>query len=239
MDVDSLSTLQTPPSPKRFWHPRDDGGFYRAKRTRPFWAAVHLLVQGALSTAVYQACLAWTARRGDAGRLYANWELSIPFIPAMIVPYLSVYLLFILTYFAARDVDELLRTSLRLTCGVMVSAACFLLFPLRSGFVRPPVEGAFAPWFRLLDSADAPFNMAPSLHVTTTVILGATLAGVARGGWRCAVLAWCAVIVLSTLFTWQHHVIDVITGLTLGLACIVLIRPRANARPTINPLATR
>lgn len=189
----------------------------------PLYAGIHWAIQGALSTYVYNACLRHAEASTSVGHLYAKWELSIPFWPMMIVPYLSVYLLHAATFFVCRSARELMVLSLRLMAAVTVSGIFFVLWPLRNGFNRPVVEGTFAPLFRLLESADAPFNMAPSLHVTTTVILAATISTHTRGTVRAIILAWCATIVASTLLVWQHHLIDVISGLALGAACVKLI----------------
>jgi membrane-associated phospholipid phosphatase len=210
---------------------------WSAPRLVPLYAAIHLCVQGALATIAYNLCLRSAAARGGAGvgRLYAAWELSIPLLPAMVVPYLSVYALFVLTFFLCRNARELAELSLRLTGAVIVSAACFLVFPLHSGFDRPAIDGAFGALFRLIDAADGPYNMAPSLHVTTTVILAATLAKLTSGWMRRGLVAWCALIVCSTVFTWQHHLIDVVAGLALGWACtrIRLTATATDASPSV------
>ena len=44
---------------------------------------------------VYGACLWVTARRGDVGVFYFAWERAIPFVPFMILPYMSIDLFFV------------------------------------------------------------------------------------------------------------------------------------------------
>ncbi|MDW8263324.1 MAG: phosphatase PAP2 family protein, partial [Phycisphaerales bacterium] len=212
------------PQNRLIWYRRWD---WSLPRFVPLYAAIHLTIQGTLSTLVYRGCLRFAEWRGDAGQLYAQWELAIPFIPAMVVPYLSVYLLFVGTFFVCRSARELMTLSLRLLSGLLVSAASFCLLPLQSGFVRPQVAGFYGELFRVIDANDAPFNMAPSLHVTTTVILAATLAAHSRRWLRGLLMGWCGLIVASTAFTWQHHLIDIATGLLLGAGCVRLIRPTA------------
>lgn len=216
-----ISTAEADPRPAAEQPAKFD---WSAPRLVPLYAAIHLCVQGAISTAVYNASLRLAAGRESVGRWYAAWELSIPLWPAMIVPYLSVYALFVATFFLCRNWRELAALALRLTTAAAVSGLCFVLFPLTCGFRRPAIDGWPATLFRLLDAADAPYNMAPSLHVTTTVILAATLYGLLGARLRWVMLAWCATIVLSTLLTWQHHLIDVATGLALGAACVRWVR---------------
>lgn len=206
---------------------------WSAKRLVPLYAAIHLCVQGALSTGVYNACLRVAGSRDSVGRCYAAWELRIPFWPVMVIPYLSVYLLFVATFFLCRNARELAILALRLTTGLAVSGLCFVLFPLRCGFQRPAVDGLSGWLFGLIDAADGPYNMAPSLHVTTTVILAGTLVARLPGRWRAPVIAWCTLIVISTVLTWQHHLIDVATGLALGAACVKWIAGRPDARTCV------
>ncbi len=69
---------------------------------------------------------------------------------------------------------------------------------------------------------DRPYNQLPSLHVALCVIFWVSLP---LSPWRMALRAWLVLVAVSTLFTWQHHVLDVIAGCALGLATVALIRP--------------
>jgi membrane-associated phospholipid phosphatase len=182
--------------------------------------ARYAVAQATLFMLVYNGCLLLTSIRPDVRRAFAQWELSIPLVPAMIVPYLSIYLLFIAAFFTCSDRFELRRLSQRLTASQLVAALVYVLFPLQSGFHRPVVEGIFGGMFRLLDATDLPYNLAPSLHVTTAIILGAHYATKTRGVVRQLVIAWFALIAISTMLTWQHHLLDVVGGAMLGMACL-------------------
>jgi len=184
-------------------------------------AISYACAQAALFVLVYGGCLSFTVSRGDVGRMYSDWELRIPLVPAMIVPYLSIYALFFVSFFVCRsDPNELKLLSVRLTVSQLVAAACYLMFPLECGFQRPAIEGPFATMFKLLDATDRPYNLAPSLHVTTAVILGAVFVARTRGSLRAALTIWFALIAISTVLTWQHHLVDVVGGAMLGLACL-------------------
>jgi membrane-associated phospholipid phosphatase len=179
------------------------------------------VVVTALFALVYNGCLELTSLRHDVGRLYFDWELSrIPLVPAMAVPYWSLNLLFVGAFFVCRDGRELRTLSVRLAAATVVAGFCYVLVPLESGFRRPPIQGPFAPLFALLDATDLPYNLAPSLHVTMAVILGATYVSRSRVALRPVVAAWFVLIAASTLFTWQHHIIDVASGGVLGVACL-------------------
>jgi hypothetical protein len=53
------------------------------------------LIVSLLFFPIYLGCAAITAARSNPLHLYAQWELSIPFWPFMVVPYLSMFLLFV------------------------------------------------------------------------------------------------------------------------------------------------
>jgi len=160
------------------------------------------------------------------------WELRyIPIIPAMIVPYMSIDLFFAASFFLCRDKAELYTHTKRLYPSLAIACACFLLFPLTSAFPRTPVPGFFAPVFRFLWSADAPYNMAPSLHLAFRGILWVTYVRHTRGLVRLSVKLWFILIGLSTLLTHQHQLLDVVTGQFLGFFCLYLF-PDAAPEPS-------
>jgi membrane-associated phospholipid phosphatase len=194
--------------------------------------------QATLFILVYNGCLLLTSIRPDVRRVFAHWELSIPLVPAMIVPYFSIYPLFIAAFFLCSDRFELRRLSQRLTASQLIAALVYVLFPLQSGFHRPVVEGIFGGMFRLLDATDLPYNLAPSLHVTTAILLGAHYATKTGGVVRLLVVAWFVTIGLSTMLTWQHHLLDVVAGTMLGIACLRIgsSGPRAALAPLAMPV---
>jgi membrane-associated phospholipid phosphatase len=181
--------------------------------------------QASLFMVVYNGCLLLTvARPGAVGRVFAGWELHVPLVPAMILPYLSIYALFVLSFFMCRDGSELRQLARRMTVSQLVAAACYVLFPLECAYQRPRIEGIFGPLFGLLDATDLPYNLAPSLHVATAIILGLFYDSKTRGLLRKVVIAWFTLIAASTMLTWQHHLVDVVAGTMLGVACVLGVR---------------
>ena len=83
----------------------------------------------------------------------------------------------------------------------------------------------FVVWgLRFLYSADPPYNCFPSLHVAHSFVSALTCYRVHRGVGIAAAL--CAALVgLSTLFTKQHYILDVIAGILLAcVAYLVFLR---------------
>ena len=62
---------------------------------------------------------------------------------------------------------------------------------------------------------DQPYNLFPSLHIAQLGVLAAVYGRHTRGGLWLACQLWFALICLSTVLTYQHHLID-IAGRLLG-----------------------
>ena len=168
---------------------------------------------------VYGGCIWITSRREDIGSFYFQWERAIPFVPFMILPYLSIDLFFVAAPFLLRNDRELKLFSKRVAVAIVVAGVCFLLFPLRFAFPRPHAEGwlgAVFDWFRVMD---APYNLLPSLHAALCLLLVDLYARKLRGVVFVAVMAWFVLIGLSPLLTYQHHIIDIIGGFILAGYC--------------------
>src|SRR4051812_6829820 len=143
---------------------------------------------------VYGSCNWLSSIRSDVSMFYFEWERHIPFVPWMIVPYMSIDLFFIAAPFLCTDNAELKILSRRIMFVILAAGAFFLLFPLRFAFVRPPVTGWSAPIFEAFRGMDKPFNLAPSLHIALRTILAAIYVRHTRGLLRFAVHIWFVLI---------------------------------------------
>jgi protein-tyrosine phosphatase len=163
----------------------------------------------------------WLAsRRGDVGAVAFDWERSIPFVPWTIVPYWSIDLLYCLSIFVCTTRRELDRYAQRLLAVQLISIGFFIALPLRFSFDRPAAGGFFGALFTALGSFDKPFNQAPSLHIGLLIVIWVTLARHCAQRWRWVLHAWMTLIGLSILTTYQHHFIDLPTGLAVGFAVL-------------------
>lgn len=100
--------------------------------------------------------------------------------------------------------------------------AGFLLFPLRFSTPRPPVGGWAGHLFDALAGFDLPFNQAPSLHIVLLIILWDFYRRRVHGLGKGVLHAWSVLIGISVLTTYQHHFIDIPTGLLAGALCMWL-----------------
>jgi hypothetical protein len=178
--------------------------------------AIILTVVMLLSLSLYLTVLKW---RGPAAlwTTQTPWDEMIPFQPRWVWVYLIPYVI-------GPAVAGVLTPSTfrwyiwRGLVLVGVTLAIFVVLPTRT--VRPAVtdigSGLTASLYRHMAAIDEPpANAAPSLHVSLTFLLALAVIRDYPRWWplTCAatVLVW-----LATLFTWQHHLIDVGTGAALA-----------------------
>ena len=177
----------------------------------------------------YNFANAYASKLAAVPSLAFAWERHVPFLAWTILPYWSSDLLYALSLLLCRGRAELDRHAGRLLAVQVFSVACFLIFPLRATYVRPPVEG-WAGWlFGSLASFDLPFNQAPSLHVSLAVILWVCYRRRLRGLWRVAAAGWFVLMAASAWTTYQHQFIDLPMGFWAGLLVLALLPERAYA----------
>lgn len=141
-----------------------------------------------------------------------------PLVPVWAIVYGALYLfLILLPIFVVRSQDLIRRTVHAYLLIWITAYGCFF-FAYPTTAPRPDLvsgEG-FAVWgLRALYSADPPYNCFPSLHVAHSLVSALAVSRVHRRLGMIALL--CATLVaLSTLFTKQHYVLDVVAGAALA-----------------------
>ncbi|WP_423903689.1 phosphatase PAP2/dual specificity phosphatase family protein [Campylobacter showae] len=181
-----------------------------------------LVVVAAIFYASYGATNALASARTNVPEIYFAWERAVPFWAWSIVPYWSLNLLYALGFFLCRDSRELARYVTQLLAAQVIATLFFIIFPLQMSWGKPAVSGFSGFLFASLATFDLPFNQAPSLHIILCVVVGAFYLRKARAIWlKAALAAWFALIGISVLTTYQHHFIDIPTGLAAG--CLVLL----------------
>lgn len=178
---------------------------------------------------LYPLCNWLAAQRPYVPTLFFGWERAIPFVPLMIAPYMSLDLLFVAAPFLCRNNRELAALSKWIVTALLVAGVCFLLFPLRFAFERPPLSGWLGDFFAWFCGLDRPFNLLPSLHIAFCTILGEFYARRTHGALRHAVIVWFILIAFSAVLTFQHHFMDVVGGFALGAYCLYFF-PESKAR---------
>lgn len=161
---------------------------------------------------------------------------EIGFIAAMIVPYSWSLILFVASFFMVRTPEQLSQLTSRLLIATLLACLIFYFYPARFSFIRPVTSDWTALGYRFLQLTDKPYNQLPSLHVSYALLLGYSLWPIAGSShsrnkvfaYRCLLTVICSLIILSTLFTYQHHLLDIIAGLLLALVVLWLVYRLAN-----------
>lgn len=192
-------------------------------------AALWLLLLGPLFFLSYGYANSVAATRADVPSIVFAWEHAIPFWAWTIVPYWSIDLFYGISLFVCRDKRELDTQAFRLLTAQVIAVGCFLLFPLHFTFTRPDTGGVFGWLFDVLLGFDKPFNQAPSLHIVLLIVLWVRFAHHLSGAWRWLLHLWFALIGVSVLTTYQHHFVDIPTGVLAGWLCVWLWPERIRA----------
>jgi membrane-associated phospholipid phosphatase len=170
------------------------------------------------SLGLYLTVLKW---RGWAGRDRVTYiealDEVIPFRPGWVWAYLIPYLIGPLAVgLLSRDgFAWFVRRGLIL---VGVSLAIFIVYPTQTK--RPDTSGlednlTTLLYRQMIEIDEPPANAAPSLHVSLTCLLALALVRDFPRWWLVSVGA-AVVVWLATLYTRQHHFLDVITGVLLA-----------------------
>lgn len=198
-----------------------------------FWFRARVsLALSVLFLLAYGGSNAYTATRPNVPSFFFEWERSIPFVPLLILPYMSIDLFFVAAPFVCRTESQVKVFAKRVGFSIVVASLCFLAMPLKFSFERPRTEGLmgqFFDWFRTLDQ---PYNQFPSLHITLSWLLLDVY--LRRGSMpvKVGLVSWFAFIIASTVLTFQHHVIDVVGGVILGLVTVKLFRESKEESPS-------
>ncbi|WP_042350465.1 phosphatase PAP2 family protein [Bacillus massiliigorillae] len=147
-------------------------------------------------------------------------DAHIPFLKEWVVPYLLwypfIYGMLIYLCFAERKLYYEALSSILI--GKMISFIIYFFW--QSTVPRPEVVGNdfFAHVMRFVYSADQPVNCLPSIHVLTTFVIMMVV-------FQCKkqhklmysiVTIFGSLIILSTLFTKQHAILDATAGMLLA-----------------------
>jgi hypothetical protein len=167
-----------------------------------------------------------TAHRPERLHAFLPFELSIPLIPSMVIAYMSIYLIWIPAPFVLHKRHQVNRLGLALALVILVSGIGFLAFPAELGFppmsddlaqLDPGAANRWGSWLRLADRLNLDYDLIPSLHAALFVTTAGAYAHQAGRVGRVVLGLWAAAVVASTVLTHQHHLIDAIAGLALGV----------------------
>ncbi|MDG4652241.1 phosphatase PAP2/dual specificity phosphatase family protein [Chryseobacterium arthrosphaerae] len=176
---------------------------------------------------VYNGSARYLSNLEEIPSFVFDFEKTAPFIPWTIIPYMTSGVFFCLVFFLCRNKEELKVLTQRMLFVTVTAGIGFLLFPLKFSLLKPETENSiFGYSFRFLKTFDSPFNQAPSLHIAYAFIFWSVFRNFKKG--KTLVMIWLILLGISTLTTYQHHSIDLITGSILAHLCFILFPYRKN-----------
>jgi membrane-associated phospholipid phosphatase len=171
---------------------------------------------GVFFYSVYWLANHYTGTLTSRHRVDFAFEASIPFLPWMILLYLSITPLLILLPFRFRTTVDALPAFATLCSQVAIAGLVFVVFPAELGFPEPIVSGPVAIPFAAATAINLTYNLLPSLHVAFALSAAVFLADAGSTAWRTGIWLWSLLIVASTVLTHQHHLADVAAGAILS-----------------------
>jgi membrane-associated phospholipid phosphatase len=174
---------------------------------------------GLMLVAVAIQCIYIPASLATSGGIAPKLPIDvIPVYPVWVVPYYMTYGIWLFAGFWAlyKLEDRAFRQAITAALfAVSIGAFMFVFFP--TYIVLPAVTGTdiFSAMLRTIQIAGGTHAALPSAHNYVTMLITAFAIHL----YPRQKILWIAIvttIALSTLFTGQHYILDVVTGLTLG-----------------------
>ncbi|MDA0926380.1 MAG: phosphatase PAP2 family protein [archaeon] len=214
---------------ERPWKALDSFAPQRNTWSRPIyavWLGALFVFLSALPYSLINQFAGWRAT--SMLSVQSPLDLALPFLPWMMVFYISFYAYFPIMFWLGaaehrRHQGE--RLTLRLIQASWVAFVIFLVFPVEVDLRHQVVhsDDSFASLFAALHALDTPYNAWPSLHVLQSLLVVLTVqAWLANDGALrplLRALLWSAwtLLALSTMLVKQHYIFDAVTGLVIGV----------------------
>jgi hypothetical protein len=187
---------------------------------------------------VYVGADFFTAHRASRMRVHLSAELDIPLIAVAALIYMSIYVLFVASPFVLRTQAEIKTLARTQAIVILIAGIGFLLIPAKLAY-PPAVDSDLGIWkevFRFADRLNLDYNLVPSLHVGLSIVCIELFAVYANAIGRIVLRTWGVLIAASTLFTHQHHLMDVVTGYLLALAIVQFTRSDGASKKVLRAL---
>ncbi len=200
------------------------------------WLVVAALTFGLWAGGYFLVGMATAGRHMHTLRI--GMDDAIPLAPEFVWCYLTIYPMFLIPFFMVADRKTAKTIMFSYITLLLVAYAVFLAFPVSYPRSPLPRDGSFSVFaLSIVHGADPAWNCFPSTHCAMSLMA----ALVVLETWGLAGLWGLAVafsIGVSTLFTKQHYIMDVLAGWGLTLA-VYLSFFRGRLGPWLRPRAER
>lgn len=150
-------------------------------------------------------------------------DCAVPLVPWTAWVYLSLVPFLMVCYFLSPRPDLYVK---RLGVVVVLGLIAFALYP--TSFPRGEFLAAKGSLLHWIWSIDEPNNACPSLHAASAIIGALCSIDVKSGGQRIMIVTWGLAIVVATMTTKQHGLIDACGGGLVALLGIYVAKLATN-----------
>jgi hypothetical protein len=150
------------------------------------------------------------------------FERRVPFVPSFALVYLTIIPVLCAAPFVFRTREDIEPFTTTLIVETLIATLFFLVVPQTTAFHRPPVTGWIGVFFRAADTLNLESNQFPSLHVAFACTAAWTYGKRRPLLWS----MWCIAVSASAWLIWEHHLVDLIGGALLAVACVTAVRAR-------------
>ena len=142
----------------------------------------------------------------------------IPLVPVFVFPYLSLYLLLVISLWRFLKAEIKVFSILALAIGLDLVLSYLIFLFYQTQVERPVIAGSdiSSSILRAVYSSDKPFNAFPSLHTSLSTLF-VLLWGRVGSRIQPIIALWAVFIIASTLLTKQHYIADVFGGIAVAL----------------------
>lgn len=176
---------------------------------------------------VYNFAAWYTSRAEKVPSFVFDFEKYIPFLSWSIIPYMTSGIFFCSVFFLCRNKEHLTVLTKRMLFTTVAAGLCFILFPLQFSLAKPITDGSVLDYsFQFLKVFDSPFNQSPSLHIAYAFIFWTVFRNCTKI--RTFLMLWLILLGISTLTTYQHHFIDILSGTVLAHISFMIFPYRKN-----------
>lgn len=184
-----------------------------------------------LFVSLYKTAEIYTKTLKNIPSFVMSWEKSIPFLPFLIIPYMTSGLLFCLIFLLPKNKNSLILLFKRANFMTIISTSIFFIYPLSFSFDKPIVENPIYNFlFFLLKTFDSNFNQCPSLHVSYAFLYMIIFYNEIKSPIKYLACFWAFLISISVLFVYQHHFIDFFGAIIVVLLTFLIFPDKIKKR---------
>jgi membrane-associated phospholipid phosphatase len=161
-----------------------------------------------------------SSRRIDLG---TELDRRTPYVPLFTLVYFSTYVFVVQPFFILSDARQFYWMLTSFALISVISSLIHAIIPSKIERVEQVTTGGASGWMLgLFQKTCKPYGNFPSMHVglsVPVVVANFMVGGVPVGS---IMLVWAILIALSTLYTKQHYILDVLAGFAGGLLIFIL-----------------